>query len=323
MSYLKTYLPYLFGNKKNYSYKLPQSIEWGSLSFEEALLFHTLNNSLSAYLLGLDLSVLSKKQILQLFNFIDFFPMAFKDKLIKKFEQDFYSYLNSLKSNSLGHRELQKILNFKNNQLTVFALMNPDRKQAGKLLIRMKDGSFFRDKKNNIWSIRTLGLSSRGLNFCHTNGSTPTGIYQINSVMPECNHQYEFGKNRRLKIHFIDDSQLLEYLPKDPQKSFKEHRWWQQASIANTLGRSLFRIHGSGRVNKNPLSSFFPLVPSSGCLTTTERNFLGIWKIDDQRQLLDALMEASHLGKSFTNELKIHGLLYVINFDGTYQALEF
>lgn len=319
MSYLKTYLPYLFGNKKNYSYKLPHSIDWGSLSLEESLLFHTLNNSLNTYLLSFDFNILSKKQIFQFFNFIDFFPTTFKDELIKKYNQDFNLYLNSLKINSLKPDHLQKILNFKTHQLTVFALMNSDRKKSGRLLIRLMDGSFLRDKKNNIWSIRTLGLSSRGLNFCHTNGSTPTGIYQINSVMPECNHQYEFGKNRRLKIHFIDDSQLMEYLPKESL----EHHWWQQASIANTLGRSLFRIHGSGRVNKNPLSSFFPLVPSSGCLTTTERNFLGIWKIDDQRRLLDGLLEASLLDKSFTDELKIHGLLYVINFDGTYQALEF
>ena len=245
MSFLKTYLPYLFGNKKNYSYRLPQSLDWGSLTLEEILLFHTLNNSLNTYLLSLDLSVLSKKQIFQLFNFIDFFPMTFKDQLIKKYNQDFNQYLNSFKLNSLNSDQLQKILNFKTDQLTVFALMNSDRTKPGRLLIRTKNGSFLRDKKNNIWSIRTLGLSSRGLNFCHTNGSTPTGIYQINSVMPECNHQYEFGKIRRLKIHFIDDSHLAKYLPKDHLEDYQEHPWWYQASIANTLLMAYWRLVSS------------------------------------------------------------------------------
>lgn len=47
MNYLKTFLPYLFGNKKGKSLDilLPDPIPWTKLNFEETLMFHTLKNS--------------------------------------------------------------------------------------------------------------------------------------------------------------------------------------------------------------------------------------------------------------------------------------
>ena len=65
------------------------------------------------------------------------------------------------------------------------------------------------------------------------------------------------------------------------------------------------------------------MVASAGCLTTIEKKTLGLFKIEHQRELLDTLMEALELPNSYENESKIHGLLYVVDFDGTYQALEF
>ena len=65
------------------------------------------------------------------------------------------------------------------------------------------------------------------------------------------------------------------------------------------------------------------MIPSSGCLTTTESHLWGMVKINHQRSLLDTLMKAQGLECTYENESKIQGVLYVIDFDGTYQTLEF
>ena len=141
--------------------------------------------------------------------------------------------------------------------------------------------------------------------------------------MPEANNHYEFGAHRRLIVNFLKSSSNEENIKQFLPRSHRERSWWKPSLVAREMGRSLLRIHGTGRVNKNPFSPYFPMIPSSGCLTTTECSFWGMIKISDQRLLLDALMDSMGLPKSFENESKIHGLLYVIDFDGTYQALEF
>ena len=141
--------------------------------------------------------------------------------------------------------------------------------------------------------------------------------------MPEANKNYEFGAFRRLIVNFLQNSpgeeNIKQFLPRTQHNS----SWWLPSIVGRELGRSLFRIHGTGKVNKNPFTPYFPMIPSSGCLTTTERIFMGLVQINDQRLLLDTAMEALELLPSYENELKIHGLLYVIEFDDTYQALEF
>ncbi len=320
MSYLKTYLPYLFGNKKNQMFEIPQSLDWGILTFEETLMFHALTKKLDNLYSTLNLKELVTLQVFHLFNYLNFLSDKNKNHFIKVFNTEWIFYTNSREKNVLTVNQIQELFALKTNDLTVFALMNPDRHLPGNVFIKKANGKFVKNKNGDIWSKKILGLSSRELPFCHTNGSTPTGIYKINSVMPEANHPYEFGANRRLKLDYLEkdfDDNLL--VPNNQ----KQLHWWKQALVAEKLGRSLFRIHGSGRINKNPFRPYFPLVPSSGCLTLTERTFLGFLKLDDQRLLLDSLMESMNLDVSFTNELKIHGLLYVVEFDDSYQALEF
>jgi len=319
MNSLKTYLPYLFGNKKNQHYKLPLSIDWGSLSFEERLMFHALSGSTDHFVSKLNFEKLSISDQFHLFNFIHFVSTNLQDQIKNYWPNEWSLYAKARLPNSVPEDRVQKIIDFNSNQLSVFALMNVERNIPGNIFIKKSNGEFLKDNNKNIWTKKVLGLSSRGLPFCHSNGSTPTGVYKINSVMPEANFEYEFGKNRRLKIHFLSEQELNETFPAE----FLTWHWWQEGIVALHLGRSLFRIHGSGRINKNPLSSYFPLVPSSGCLTMSERDFGGLYAIDDQRELLNALLESLGLEKSFTNELKIHGLLYVINFDGSFQGLEF
>jgi hypothetical protein len=73
MNYLKTFLPYLFGNKKGRSLEssLPSPHLWPSLSFEERLMFETLSNRLDSFFGSLSLGTLSEYEMFHLFNFLN------------------------------------------------------------------------------------------------------------------------------------------------------------------------------------------------------------------------------------------------------------
>lgn len=323
MNYLKTFLPFLFGNKVGKSYELPQSIDWGSLNFEETLMFHTLKGTLEDFIKTLSLSDLSTKQVLHLFSFRNHLPEFFLNDLKNRFHAEYDLFMDALKGEVLSPHAVQEILNYQTHQLSLFALFTKDRSRPGRLFIRKACGSFVHKSNGDLWSVRVLGTSGRGLPFNHSNGTTPCGVYSVDSVMPEANKTYEFGVFRRLIVNFLPSSPREENLKQFLPKSHRDRIWWKPCLVGRDLGRSLLRIHGTGRINKNPFSPYFPMIPSSGCLTTTERSFMGLINIRDQRLLLDALMSALNLPPTFLNESKIHGLLYVIEFDGTYQALEF
>lgn len=323
MNYLKTFLPYLFGNKKGRSFCLPENINWQELNFEETLMFHALSGSLHDFFSKINLKNLSSKEVLHLLNFKEYLNQKDVQDIYDFFPKEFELHLLATKAVALNVQELQEVLDYKNFSLTIFALFTKGRRSPGKLFIRDESGRFFLDEKNHIWTIPILGLSGRGLPFYASNGDTPAGIYSIDSVMPEANKPYEFGEFRRLIVNFLTKSPEEENIKQFLPSKHRNKNWWKPAVLARELGRSLLRIHGTGRVNKNPLTPFFPMVPTSGCLATLELKYGNLVKIKHQRKLLDALMKASNLSETFENESKIHGILYVIDFDGTYQALRF
>lgn len=323
MNYLKTFLPILFGNKAGKSYKLPENLNWESLSFEETLMFHTLQGTLEEFIKTLSFSSLTSKEAYHLLSFRHYLPASFVKELRERFSLESKTFDESLQKEVLKAEEVQELLDYRTHQLSLFALFSKDRSRPGRLFIRKADGHFYTKENGDVWSVRVLGTSGRGLPFNHSNGTTPCGVFSVDSVMPEANKQKEFGVFRRLIVNFLKGSPNEENLKQFLPKSHRERIWWKPAIVGRDLGRSLLRIHGTGMINKNPFSPYFPMIPSSGCLTTTERSFLGVIKITDQRLLLDALMDSLKLPQAFENESKIHGLLYVIEFDGTYQALEF
>lgn len=325
MNYLKTFLPYLFGNKKGKSleFSLPATDNWHTLTFEEVLMFHALSNTLNSHVQSLDLLLLSNKDLYHLFNFLSYLDHGLQKTIVSTFHQDYSLYLEATRARAIDKTEMQELLNFKTDQLTVFAILKENRKEPGVLIIRLASGQFMRNKDGGVWSIPILGLSGRGLPFHHSNGQTPTGVFTIDSVMPEANKNFEFGKFRRLIVNFIppsdQETNLLKYLPKNHHAK----NWWKPSLLGRILGRSLLRIHGTGDTNLNPFSSYFPFVPTSGCLATNEARFFGFRPKADQRLLLDALMSALDLQPIPENESKIHGLLYVVDFGDNLTALTF
>lgn len=328
MNYLKTFLPFLFGNKKGKSLDLPlpNPLDWSTLSLEEVLMFKTLSHSLNFYVHDLNLNSLKPSDVFHLLNFLEFMNGEERRRIESTFPNELSLLRTAQYAKPLTKNEFQELIDFPTGKLTLFAILHHDRTKPGKLVIRRPDGGFHTKKNGDVWFISILGLSGRGLPFNHSNGCTPMGVFTIDSVMPEANKQHEFGRYRRLIVNFIKQSEneeeLLKLIPRNQQGS----DWWKPSLIGRILGRSLLRIHGTGRKNTNILTPYYPFVPTSGCLATNESSFMGLQGLletHDQRHLLDALMAALNLPASYENESKIHGLLYVVEFDGTYQALEF
>lgn len=322
MSYLKTYLPYLFGNKKHLKSKLPEDLSWGSLSFEETLMFHALKGTLANDFLKINPKLVTREQAFQIFNFKDFLPQEFFNSLCELHRSEYELYKRSTNAKALSTQDLQDVLDFNSNRLTLYAIVPTNRRHLGKLLIKKSNGEFVKDECGNIWSISILAASGRGLAFHHSNGQTPMGVYSIDGVMPLANKNYEFGSFRRLIVNFILTSAKEENILKLLPLSQKHKAWWAQSVFAREFGRSLLRIHGTGRVNKNPFVSFFPFVPTSGCIATNEASF-GIFKAQDQRKLLDAMMDASNLEVTFENEVKLDAVLFVVEYNDTFDKLIF
>lgn len=323
MNYLKAYLPYLFGNKEGESYIFPDEVDWEKLNFEESLLMYSLNNDIDSFINTLDITSLTPSQIFHLFSYQKQLDHYFFTNLTSYYPEEFELFIKAKKGEVLKSNEVQEILNYQNDELSIFAIFSKGRHRPGRVFIKDSHGHFIHRFDGSVWSIPVLGISGKGLPFNHSNGTTPCGVFTIDSVMPEANNYREFGKFRRLIVNFIKHSEgekdLLKMLPKSHHKK----NWWLQSLVARELGRNLLRIHGTGTINKNPLTPYFPMIPSSGCLTTTEAHLMGLVQINHQRSLLDALMKALGLDSTYENESKIHGVLYVIDFDGTYQTLEF
>ncbi len=314
MSYLKDYLPYLFGNKVGQKPTLPDVLYMNDLSFEEKLMFSTLKGEHNKFFHSLNIFELSEKERFHLINFYQFFDAKIKSEIDAKLENEKRFYKDSLSFDLLGQKGVKEILNFTTNQVTIYVALRKNREQLGRLIIKKANGEFLRKANGKIWSIPVLCMSSRGLSFHHTNGFTPCGVYSINGVMPLANKEKEFGHFRRLIVDFIPSSNDEELLKSHlPMAHFQRH-WWKQSVLARSLGRQHLRIHGTGLVNRKFFSPFYPFVPTSGCIATNEVN--SFWKkIHDQRKLLDALMKASDIEVNFSNEEKIKALLYVFEVD--------
>lgn len=189
------------------------------------------------------------------------------------------------------------------------------------MVMRDAKGDLVRKDNGEIWSQPKLAQSSRGLSYDQSRGATPQGLFTIDSVMPKADRQLIYGKFRRIKLDFIKKSNhekdYLHYIP----ERLQEMNWWRESIIARDNGRSLFRIHGVGYQNSNPNTSYYPFIPTAGCVASLEGTYDGV-EYTDQRELLDRFMISMGLGPKYDNETKIKGLLYVVNIDDVESAVE-
>ena len=179
--------------------------------------------------------------------------------------------------------------------------------------VRLDDGS--------LWSLPGLAHSRRELPYNVTNGYTPSGVHRMDSVMPEANRQQAFGKYRRVILDWVPNSSEEAFSKEFLPLSAQDKSWWKEASIARDIGRKWLRIHGTGNRNTDPTSKFYPHFATSGCISTREMKYDEV-DYNDQRIILDTLMSAMQLAPIYTNEVKIKGILYVIELDDQKKAVK-
>ncbi|MFA7613292.1 MAG: hypothetical protein WCY48_03580 [Candidatus Caldatribacteriota bacterium] len=190
-------------------------------------------------------------------------------------------------------------------------------------LFAMRDANdnVVRNKDGSIWTQRSLAQSARKLPYNVRNGYTPTGVWTIDGVMPYADQTISFGRFRRMIINFIpktnNESALKSLIP----ESSHDENWWKQSIVARDVGRNLFRIHGTGKTNPDPKSTFYPFRETSGCISQRENVHDGYDWID-QRKLLDKIMVAQGHKATYANETKIKGILYFMEIDNKNAPVE-
>lgn len=183
-------------------------------------------------------------------------------------------------------------------------------------LMTMRDvhGEVVRNADGTLWTHKALASSKQGLPSYTRNGNTPTGVLTIDSVMPVADQQISYGKNRRMILNFVPKSKNEALLRSLLPASSQEEDWWKAGVTARDIGRNLFRIHGTGKINNDPSVPYFPFMRTSGCIAQRENTYDGV-TFNDQRELLDAIMTAMDYTPAFENEPKVKGILYLVELD--------
>jgi len=172
--------------------------------------------------------------------------------------------------------------------------------------VRLEDGT--------LWSNPSLASSAKGLPSYSRNGNTPQGIHPIDSVMPSADAQMSFGKFRRLILNFIPKSTNEVLMKSLLPASSQESDWWRSAVVSRDMGRNLLRIHGTGKINVDKQTPYYPFMRTSGCIAQRENTYEGV-TFKDQRGLLDSVMKAMDLAATYENETHAKGILYLMEID--------
>jgi hypothetical protein len=189
------------------------------------------------------------------------------------------------------------------------------------MILKDHENKEVRTKDGSLWARPALASAVTGFPSHQRNGHTPAGVYTVDSVMPVADQTQSFGKFRRLIINFIEESKSENLLKSFLPKSSWSNSWWRPSVVARDIGRNLLRIHGTGKMNVDPTTAFFPFVQTHGCIAQRENTYNEVTYID-QRTLLDSLMTALALDPIYQNEVKIKGILYVIDVDQTPRSFE-
>ncbi|MGE3610630.1 MAG: hypothetical protein AB7I27_13650 [Bacteriovoracaceae bacterium] len=182
------------------------------------------------------------------------------------------------------------------------------------MVMRDVNGEVVRNQDGSIWTHPSLASSKQGLPSYVRNGNTPAGIHTIDSVMPFANEPLSFGKFRRMILNFVPKSKNETLIKSLLPESSHNHDWWRESVVAREIGRDDLRIHGTGKINTDASTPYFPFMRTSGCIAQRENTYDGI-TYKDQRVLLDSIMESLGLTVDYENEVNIKGILYLINID--------
>lgn len=210
-------------------------------------------------------------------------------------------------------------------QLHLYVFCQPDRYVLCQSVLKDGKGQFVREQGGKLWSVPLLLRSIHDLNWNFVRGQTPQGIYRIEGTVPQPDDEYfrAYGQFSLVNLFIPFEPGVKQFLPGRPggftgsidayQKllppSWRNAWSMQQSYWAGKLGRSEFRIHGTGDApnffsgkQKNPDS--YNWNPSIGCLSALELyNEKGQLIEADMPKLLNMLESVG--GKNFTGYMVV------------------
>ena len=213
-------------------------------------------------------------------------------------------------------------------QAHMYVLCRPNRDVLCLALIKDRNGKFLK-RGNQLWSAPLLLQSLRNLDWYFTNGRTPQGLYRMEgvSLQPDDEFFHAYGQFSLVNLFVPFEDGVQAFLPNQKGKftgnlqayqallppTWRNYQPIQQSYWAGNVGRSLFRIHGSGAAidffrNKDKVVNpkYFSWNAALGCLSAIELydNRGNLLKAD-MPKILDAL---TTVGRG-----KIEGFLIVVD----------
>ncbi len=211
----------------------------------------------------------------------------------------------------------------------IYSIQRKNRDYPGLAFIQNADGSFVKDAKGKLKTFVQLARSASNLPYFITNGSTPQGIFRIDSTDVSRNQFIGPTPNIQLRMPneipgdsffifpnqpIINDSiYLLEYNKLLPVK------WrtasMQQSYFAGKVGRSEIIAHGT---TIDPTffkgKPFYPCTPTLGCLCAKE-----IWDPKTGKLIQSDQVD---LVNAFLSTPGADGYLFVINIDDQQKSVQ-
>jgi len=213
-------------------------------------------------------------------------------------------------------------------QAHVYVLCRPNRDVLCLTLIKDRNGKFLKQGQQ-LWSAPLLLQSLRNLDWYFTNGRTPQGLYRMEGIsrQPDDEFFHAYGQFSLVNLFVPFEDGANAFLPNQKGKftgnlqayqallppTWRDYAPIQQTFWAGNVGRSLFRIHGSGAAidffqNKPAVvnTKNFDWNATLGCLSALEI-------YDERGNLLKADMPKILNALSIVGKGKIEGYLIVVD----------
>lgn len=188
---------------------------------------------------------------------------------------------------------LQDLLNWTiaPKQLHLYVICQRDRGVLCQAMLKDRQGNFVR-QNGRIWSTPLLLRSIHGLGWNFVRGQTPQGIYRIEGIVPQPDDLFfrAYGRFSLVNLYVPFESGARQFLPGRNGKftgdlntyrtllppSWRNYFPIQQSYWAGKIGRSEFRIHGSGESpdffqgKERFAQESYDWNPTIGCLSALE-----------------------------------------------------
>ncbi len=206
-------------------------------------------------------------------------------------------------------------------ELQLFVFCGPDRSQLCQTLLKDGQGRWVSESstldrdQRDLWSVPLAGRSLHGLPWYLSRGETPQGVYRLEGFIPQPDTDffYAYGFFPLVNLFVPHEPGVESFVPSHPgtidtlgeYQALLPPRWRsvlaaQESYWAGQLGRSLFRIHGTGEathffVNADRFPQPNGWNPAIGCLSAREvYDAQGNFIEGDMPKILEALQRAQN-----------------------------